>query len=111
MIAVDRSREGEGLGPGLAIDALDRVLDGPGEVGINLVAPDVIDDGGDEAFARCMQICHSLGFQSFQDRPVVSMRGGTPCARGRGLAPRQRRCRKRIARSRLVDVFARRSRG
>ena len=69
MIAVDRSWQGKGLGSDLAIDALGRALNVAGEVGLKLVVLDVIDDGGNEAFARRMEFYRRLGFQSFQDRP------------------------------------------
>ena len=69
MIAVDRSRQGRGLGSDLAIDALGRALNVAGEIGLRLVVLDVIDDGGNEVFARRMAFYRRLGFQSFQDRP------------------------------------------
>ncbi|MCY4463546.1 MAG: GNAT family N-acetyltransferase [Albidovulum sp.] len=69
MIAVDRSWQGKGLGSDLAIDALGRARDVAGEVGLKLVVLDVIEDGGDEVFARRMEFYRRLGFQSFQDRP------------------------------------------
>ncbi len=69
MIAVDRSRQGQGLGSDLAIDALGRALNVAGEVGLKLVILDVIDDGGAKAFMRRKAFYHRLGFQSFQDRP------------------------------------------
>ena len=69
MIAVDRSRQGKGLGSDLVVDALGRALLVAGEVGLKLVVLDVIDDAGNEAFARRMAFYGRLGFQSFQDRP------------------------------------------
>ena len=69
MIAVDRSRQGKGLGSDLAVDALARALNVAGEVGLKLVILDVIGDGGNEAFARRMEFYRRLGFRSFQDRP------------------------------------------
>ena len=69
MIAVDRSWQGHGLGSDLAIDALGRALSVAGEIGLKLVMLDVIDDGGDEVFARRMAFYRRLGFRSFQDRP------------------------------------------
>ena len=69
MIAVDRSRQGKGLGSDLAVDALGRALNVAGEVGLKLVILDVIGDGGNEAFAHRMEFYRRLGFQSFQDRP------------------------------------------
>ena len=69
MIAVDRSWQGRGLGSDLAIDALGRALSVAGEIGLKLVMLDVIDDGGDEVFARRMAFYRRLGFRSFQDRP------------------------------------------
>ncbi len=69
MKAVDRSWQGKGLGSDLAIDALSRVRNVSSEAGIRLVMLDVIDDGGDEAFARRMEFCRRLGFQSLKDRP------------------------------------------
>ena len=69
MVAVDRSWQGKGLRSDLAIDALGRALNVTGEVGLKLVVLDVIDDGGNEAFARRMEFYRRLGFQSFQDRP------------------------------------------
>ena len=58
-----------GSGPDLAIDALGRARNVADEVGFKLVVQDVIDDGGNEAFARRMEVYRRLGFQSFQDRP------------------------------------------
>ena len=69
MIAVDRSRQGKGLGSDLAIDALGRARNVAGEVGLKLVVLDVIDDGGGDVFARRREFYQRLGFQSFQDRP------------------------------------------
>ena len=69
MIAVDRSRQGMGLGSDLAIDALYRARNVAGEVGLKLVVLDVIGDGGKEALARRMEFYRRVGFQSFQDRP------------------------------------------
>ena len=69
MIAVDRSRQGEGLGSDLAVDALGRARNVAGEVGLELVVLDVIGDGGNDAFARRMAFYRRLGFQSFQERP------------------------------------------
>jgi len=69
MIAVDRSRQGKGLGSDLAVDALARARNVAGEVGLKLVVLDVIDDGGSEAFARRREFYRRLGFRSFQDRP------------------------------------------
>ena len=68
MIAVDRSRQGKGLGSDLAVDALGRALNVAGEVGLKLVVLDVIGDGGDEAFARRMEFYRRLGLRSFEDR-------------------------------------------
>ena len=69
MIAVDWSWQGRGLGSDLAVDALSRARNVSGEVGLKLVVLDVIDDGGDEAFARRMEFYRRLGFRSLQDRP------------------------------------------
>ena len=69
MIAVDRYWQGKGLGSDLAIDALARARNVADEVGLKLVVLDVIDDGGNVAFARRMAFYRCLGFQSFQDRP------------------------------------------
>lgn len=69
MIAVDRSRQGEGLGSDLTIDALGRARSVAGEVGLKLVVLDVIDDGGNEDFAHRIEFYRRLGFRSFQDRP------------------------------------------
>ena len=69
MIAVDRSRQGVGLGSDLALDALARALNVAGEVGLELVVPDVIDDGGNEFFARRREFYRRLGFRSLEDRP------------------------------------------
>ena len=69
MIAVDRNRQGEGLGSDLAIDALGRARGVAGEVGLKPVVLDAIEDGGNEAFARRMEFCRRLGFRSFRDRP------------------------------------------
>ena len=69
MIAVDRSRQGKGLGSDLAIDALGRAGNIADEVGLKLVVLDVIGDGGNEAISRRMEFYRRLGFQSFRDRP------------------------------------------
>ena len=69
MIAVDGRRQGKGLGSDLAVDALGRALNVASEVGLKLVVPDVIDDGGAEVFARRMGFCRRLGFRTFRDRP------------------------------------------
>ena len=69
MIAVDERRQGKGLGSDLAVDALGRALNVASEVGLKLVVLDVIDDGGEEVFARRMEFYRRLGFRSFQDRP------------------------------------------
>ena len=69
MIAVDQSRQGEGLGSDLAVDALARARNVADEVGLKLVVLDVIGDGGNEAFERRMAFYRRLGFRSFQDRP------------------------------------------
>lgn len=69
MIAVDRSWQGKGLGSDLAVDALSRARNVSGEVGLKLVVLDVIDDGGDEAFARRMEYYRRLGLRNLQDRP------------------------------------------
>ena len=69
MIAVDERRQGMGLGSDLAVDALGRALSVAGKVGLKLVVLDVIDDGGEEVFARRMAFYRRLGFQSLEDRP------------------------------------------
>ena len=69
MIAVDERRQGMGLGSDLAVDALGRALGVAGEVGLKLVVLDVIDDGGEEVFARRMAFYRRLGFRSLEDRP------------------------------------------
>ncbi len=69
MIAVDGRRQGMGLGSDLAVDALGRALNVAGEVGLKLVVLDVIDDGGEEIFARRMEFYRRLGFRSLEDRP------------------------------------------
>ena len=69
MIAVDRSRQGKGLGSDLAVDALGRARSVAGDVGLKLVVLDVIDDGGREVFTRRREFYRRLGFRSFQDRP------------------------------------------
>ena len=69
MIAVDRRRQGMGLGSDLAVDALGRALNVAGEVGLKLVVLDVIDDGGEEVFARRMEFYRRLGFRSLEDQP------------------------------------------
>ena len=67
MIAVDKRRQGRGLGADLAIDALNRARHVASEVGLKLVVLDVIDDGGPEAFALRRAFYERLGFQGFQD--------------------------------------------
>ncbi len=69
MIAVDERRQGMGLGSDLAVDALGRALSVAGEVGLKLVVLDVIDDGGEDVFARRMAFYRRLGFRSLEDRP------------------------------------------
>ena len=69
MIAVDRRQQGNGLGSDLAVDALGRALSVASEVGLKLVVLDVIDDGGEEVFARRMEFYRRLGFRSLEDRP------------------------------------------
>ncbi|MCY4393774.1 MAG: GNAT family N-acetyltransferase [Rhodospirillaceae bacterium] len=69
MIAVDRSRQGKGLGSDLAIDALGRARSVAGEIGLKLVVLDVIDDDGSAVFAHRRGLYRRLGFRSFQDRP------------------------------------------
>ena len=69
MIAVNKRRQGRGLGADLAIDALNRARHVASEVGLKLVVLDVIDDGGPEAFARRRAFYERLGYQGFQDRP------------------------------------------
>ena len=70
MIAVDERRQGMGLGSDLAVDALGRALAVAGEVGLKLVVLDVIDDDGEDAFARRMAFYRRLGFRSLEDRPA-----------------------------------------
>ena len=69
MIAVDGRRQGMGLGSDLAVDALGRALNVSGEVGLKLVVLDVIDDGGEEVFARRKGFYRRLGFRSLEDHP------------------------------------------
>ena len=69
MIAVDERRQGMGLGSDLAVDALGRALSVAGEIGVKLVVLDVIDDDGEDVFARRMEFYRRLGFRSLQDRP------------------------------------------
>ncbi len=69
MIAVDGRRQGMGLGSDLAMDALARALSVASEVGLKLVVLDVIDDGGEDVFARRMEFYRRLGFRSLNDRP------------------------------------------
>ena len=67
-IAADRSWQRQGLGSDPAIDALGRARNVVVELGLKLVVLDVIGDGGNEVFARRMELFR-LGFQSLQDRP------------------------------------------
>ena len=69
MIAVDKRRQGMGLGSDLAVDALGRALTVAGEVGLKLVVLDVIDDDGEDVFARRREFYRRLGFQSLEDHP------------------------------------------
>ena len=69
MIAVDKRRQGMGLGSDLAVDALGRALTVAGEVGLKLVVLDVIDDDGEDVFARRREFYRCLGFQSLEDHP------------------------------------------
>ncbi len=69
MIAADPSQQGKGLESDLAVDALGHARKVAGELGLKLVVPDVIDDGGDEVFARRREFCKRPGFRSFQDCP------------------------------------------
>ncbi len=58
-----------GLGSDLAVDALGRALSVSGEVGLKLVVLDVIDDGGEEVFARRKRFYRHFGFRSLEDHP------------------------------------------
>ena len=69
MIAVDGRRQRMGLGSDLAVDGLGRALNVAGEVGLKLVVLDVIDDGGEDVFARRREFYRCLGFWSFEDCP------------------------------------------
>ncbi len=69
MIAVDERWQGMGLGSDLAIDALGRALNVAGEIGLKLIVLDVIDDGGEDIFARRLEFYRRLGFRSLEDRP------------------------------------------
>ena len=69
MIAVDRRRQGMGLGSDLAVDALGRALNVADEVGLKLVVLDVIDDGGEGVFARRKEFYRRLGFRNLENRP------------------------------------------
>ena len=69
MIAVDGRRQGMGLGSDLAVDALGRALNVSGEVGLKLVVLDVIDDDGEEVFARRKGFYRHFGFRSLEDHP------------------------------------------
>ena len=69
MIAVDRSRQGKGLGSDLAIDALARARNVAGEVGLKLVVLDVIGDGGSDAFARRMAFYRPPRFPELSGSP------------------------------------------
>ena len=69
MVAVDKRRQGSGLGADLVIDSLYRARHVADQVGLKLVVLDVIDDGGTEAFVRRQAFYERLGFRSFQDRP------------------------------------------
>lgn len=68
MITLDRSWQGKGLGSDLAVDALSRARNVSGEVKFKLFVLDVIDDGGDEVFARRAELYRRLGFQSHQNQ-------------------------------------------
>ena len=69
MIAVDKTRQGRGLGTDLLMDALRRVCRVSREVGLKLVLLDVIDDGGDTAFRQRREFYQRMGFESFADHP------------------------------------------
>ena len=69
MIAVDQNWQGKGLGSDLAVDALSRARNISCEAGLKLVVLDVIEDGGEETFARRMKFYRRFGFRSLQDRP------------------------------------------
>ena len=69
MIAVDGRWQGMGLGSDLAVDALGRALNVSDEVDLKLVVLDVIDDGGEDVFARRKEFYWRLGFRSLEDHP------------------------------------------
>ena len=60
---------GQRPGSDLAVDAFGRARNVTDEVGIKLVGLDVINDGGQETFARRMTFYRRLGFRNFQDCP------------------------------------------
>lgn len=79
MIAVDRSRQGKGLGSDLAVDALSRARHAADKVEIKLVILDVIDDGGDEVFARRRDFYQRLGLpRGTRPRPSNQSSGTRP---------------------------------
>ncbi len=68
MIAVDRGRQGQGLGVVLLADALKRLIPLSHEIGLAVVVLDVLDDGGPGAFARRKGFYEGMGFQSTPSR-------------------------------------------
>lgn len=69
MVGVDRSHQGYGLGRTLVVDAMRRIEAASRSIGIKAVVLDVIDDGGEVAYARRKRFYERLGFVSFPSRP------------------------------------------
>ena len=69
MIGVDRSHQGRGLGRALVADALRRIEAASRSIGIKAIVLDVIDDGGEAAYARGKGFYERLGLVSFPSRP------------------------------------------
>ena len=70
MIAVDRRRQGQGLGRVLLADALNRAAAAADQIGLKAVVLDVIEDGGPGITEKRRAFYAAMGFQSFPSRPL-----------------------------------------
>jgi GNAT superfamily N-acetyltransferase len=68
MLSVDRTEQGQGLGRILLVNALRRLLDASGSIGLKALLLDIVDDDGPEAYAHRLEFYQSMGFLSFPDR-------------------------------------------
>ena len=70
MIAVDRRRQGQGLGRILLADALNRAAAAADQIGLKAVVLDVIEDGGPGITEKRRAFYAAMGFQSLPSRPL-----------------------------------------